>query len=459
MGSTRILAGFIVRKTARLKPGLAAGCAGLALLSACAGGGGQGTHYTSETTAYYLAHAAHNYNPPGPPGDPWGPYIKIAAAHFDIPAMWIRQVMRVESGGHEYSGGQLIVSSAGAMGLMQLEPGTYQEMAERYGLGNDPFNPYDNIMAGTAYIHEMYQIYGSPGFLAAYNAGPGRLDSFMNNNEPLPDETVNYVAMIAPNIDGYYPQRRSVADELALNTEPMGEDGGILPNGFSPEAPTASQLSAPVEVASLAPVSAQPEDSPAPVSIPMSSILPAVAQNQTAPAQPVPVQMASVQPVPPPVSIPMQAPVQMASAIYTPNTFPPPMAAPAARQYPMVASNTLPVPPPVPAPHNNFSLIPPAMADTAVQNATFNSGHSSWGIQVGAYDSSSNAQAALGMAELTGANVLTRARPVVMSIHAGGGIKYRARFVGLQHDEAVNACNRLSGGPTGCVVLSPDAQS
>ena len=85
--------------------------------------------------------------------------------------------MRVESGGNEYMEGQLTVSAAGAMGLMQLEPATYQEMAARYGLGSDPFNPYDNIMAGTAYIHEMYQVYGSPGFLAAYNAGPGRLDA------------------------------------------------------------------------------------------------------------------------------------------------------------------------------------------------------------------------------------------------------------------------------------------
>ncbi|MBU6449442.1 MAG: transglycosylase SLT domain-containing protein [Rhodospirillales bacterium] len=440
-----------MRKTARLKPGLVAGCAGLALLSACAGGGGQGARYTSETTAYYLAHAAHNYNPPGPPGDPWGPYIKIAAAHFDIPAMWIRQVMRVESGGHEYSGGQLIVSSAGAMGLMQLEPGTYQEMTERYGLGNDPFNPYDNIMAGTAYIHEMYQVYGSPGFLAAYNAGPGRLDSFMNNNEPLPDETINYVAMIAPNIEGYYPQRRSAADELALNTEPMGQDGGILPSGFSPEAPTPAQLSAPVEVASLAPATGPADgSSPAPVSIPISSILPAVAQNQAAPVQPPPVQMASV---------PIPEPVQMASAIYTPNNaLPVPPPVPATHQYPMVASSAPPMPPPVPAPRS-FSLIPPAMAEPAVQTVAFNSGHNSWGIQVGAYDSSSNAKAALGMAELTGANVLTRARPVVMTIHAGGGTKYRARFVGLQHDEAVNACSRLAGGPTGCVVLSPDAQS
>jgi hypothetical protein len=478
LGATRNLAGGFARKAARLKPGLAAGCAGLALLSACAGG--HGSRYAGENTTYYLSHAAHNYNPPGPASDPWGPYINMAAAHFDVPAMWIRQVMRVESGGHEYSGGQLIVSSAGAMGLMQLEPGTYQEMAERYGLGNDPFNPYDNIMAGAAYIHEMYQVYGSPGFLAAYNAGPGRLDSFINYHRPLPDETKNYVAMIAPNIDGYYPQRRSAADELALNTEPMGSNGGILPSGFSPEAPSPSQLSAPVQIASLAPVSVPDDGSgPAPVSVPISSIMPQVAQIQStqvqsAPIQSAPVQMASIQP-PPPVqaaavqATPMQAPpVRMASAsaLYVPHTLPPPPPPMVHTAPVMVASNSLPPPPyslptPPPAPsQRNFSLIPSAMADTpAVQNVSFNSGGHSWGIQVGAYDSSSNAKAALGMAELTGANMLTKAQPMVMTIHAQGKLKYRARFVGLQHDEAVNACNRLSGGPTGCVVLSPDAQS
>ncbi len=125
----------------------------------------------------------------------------------------------------------------------------------------------------------------------------------------------------------------------------------------------------------------------------------------------------------------------------------------------VVASTNLPAPPPAPSQHN-FALIPPAMAETpAVQTVSFNSGGHGWGIQVGAYDSSSNAKAALGMAELTGANILTKAQPMVMTVHTGGGVKYRARFVGLQHDEAVTACNRLSGGPTGCMVLSPDAQS
>ncbi|WP_298216083.1 lytic transglycosylase domain-containing protein [Acidocella sp.] len=457
MGKTRMRNVKVVRKGAKLRPRLAASCAGMALLSACAAPQGQ-NRYTGETTSYYLAHAAHNYNPPGPPGDPWGPYIKIAAAHFDVPEMWIRQVMRVESGGHEYSGGHLIVSSAGAMGLMQLEPGTYQEMAERYGLGDDPFNPYDNIMAGTAYIHEMYQVYGSPGFLAAYNAGPGRLDAFMNYKRSLPSETINYVAMIAPNIEGYYPQRRSAADELALNTEPLGESGGILPSGFTPQAPQPSQLSAPVRIASLAPVAVPDDTGPAPVTVPVSSILPPAAASPP----PAPVQIASIAPPAAPAPQP-PSPAQIAamSSVYTPPavTLPPPPPVPVAPAAPVRMASALPAPPPHPKPQG-FSLIPPAMADTPpVQAAAFNSGQRSWGIQVGAYDSPSNARAALGMAELTGARVLTKAQPVVMTIHAQGRVQYRARFVGLQREEAVNACTHLAGGPTGCVVLSPDAQS
>ena len=192
---------------------LGAGFVGLALLSASASAPRVDQ---APSTGYFVAHAAGDYRPPGPPSDPWGPYIQAAASRFDVPQQWIRQVMQVESGGHEYLDGALIVSSAGAMGLMQLEPETYDEMAARYGLGSDPFNPYDNIMAGTGYIHEMYEVYGSPGFLAAYNAGPGRLDDYMDYHQPLPHATTNYVAMIAPQIQGYYPSHRSEADQLAL---------------------------------------------------------------------------------------------------------------------------------------------------------------------------------------------------------------------------------------------------
>src|SRR5262245_7302898 len=115
----------------------------LALLAACS------SHVSrpsaTQEAARYIARAHRNYVPPGPPEDPWGPYIREASARFDVPEVWVRSVMRVESGGQEYLNGQLITSSAGAMGLMQVMPGTYEELRDRYSLGDDPFNPRDNI--------------------------------------------------------------------------------------------------------------------------------------------------------------------------------------------------------------------------------------------------------------------------------------------------------------------------
>ena len=191
----------------------------LALLAACASQGPR-TGATQEA-ARYAAHARGNYAPPGPPGDPWGPYIHEASNRFDVPDTWIRAVMHQESGGNEYQNGQLITSGAGAMGLMQVMPATYDELQARYDLGDDPYDPHNNILAGTAYLREMYDIYGAPGFLAAYNAGPARLDDYLSNNRPLPDETRHYVAMIGPAIDGVYPRTRSPAESYAMNTLPI----------------------------------------------------------------------------------------------------------------------------------------------------------------------------------------------------------------------------------------------
>lgn len=120
-------------------------------------------------------------------------YVTEAAQRFGIPESWIYAVMRTESAGRIGA-----VSSAGAMGLMQLMPGTWQRQRGRYGLGNDPFDPRDNILAGTSYMREMYDGYGAPGFLAAYNAGPGRYEDWLRKERPLPAETRAYVAKITP---------------------------------------------------------------------------------------------------------------------------------------------------------------------------------------------------------------------------------------------------------------------
>ena len=208
-------------------PRLLRAAGAIALLAALAACGTTVPHQDAiQESARYVAHAKHNYTPPGPPEDPWGPYVREASARFDMPDAWVRSLMRVESGGREYMNGELITSGAGAMGLMQVMPSTYDGLRDRYALGDDPFDPHDNIMAGVAYMREMYEIYGSPGFLAAYNAGPARLDDYLANVRPLPDETRHYVAMIGPNLRGIFPNNRSAADGLAMNVLPVNIPAG-----------------------------------------------------------------------------------------------------------------------------------------------------------------------------------------------------------------------------------------
>lgn len=195
------------------------GAVGLALLTGCAT---QRSGLSArDETSMYLRNASGRYVIPGPPSDPWGPYIREASQRFDMPESWVRALMHQESGGHLYQNGRLITSSAGAMGLMQVMPGTYAELRARHNLGPDPFDPHENIMAGVAYMREMYDMYGSPGFLAAYNAGPNRLDDYLANQRPLPDETRHYVAAIGPYLQYAQPQHVSAAQQFAMNQLPL----------------------------------------------------------------------------------------------------------------------------------------------------------------------------------------------------------------------------------------------
>jgi soluble lytic murein transglycosylase-like protein len=129
--------------------------------------------------------------------NPWQSFIDEAAVRFAIPASWIRAVMRVESRGDVKA-----VSPKGAIGLMQIMPDTYAELRTRYGLGTDPADPHDNILAGAAYLREMRERFGSAGFIAAYNAGPQRYEDYLATGRPLPDETQAYVAELTPLLSG-----------------------------------------------------------------------------------------------------------------------------------------------------------------------------------------------------------------------------------------------------------------
>ena len=132
--------------------------------------------------------------------DQWEPLIAESSRRFGVPESWIRSAMRAESGGQTMLDGRPITSRAGAMGLMQVMPETYEEMRLQLGLGRDPYDPRDNVLAGAAYLREMYDRYGYPGLFAAYNAGPDRYDDYLIRGRTLPQETLRYLAAISPNL-------------------------------------------------------------------------------------------------------------------------------------------------------------------------------------------------------------------------------------------------------------------
>ncbi|CAN7492867.1 lytic transglycosylase domain-containing protein [Phenylobacterium sp. LjRoot225] len=123
--------------------------------------------------------------------EPWAAEVRQAAGRVGLPEPLIHAVLRAESGGDPRA-----VSRAGAMGLMQLMPATWADLRRELGLGADPFQPADNLQAGAAYLRRLYDRYGLPGALAAYNAGPSRFEAYLNGR-PLPPETRRYVAGLA----------------------------------------------------------------------------------------------------------------------------------------------------------------------------------------------------------------------------------------------------------------------
>ncbi len=127
----------------------------------------------------------------------WQPIITEASLKFGVPESWIERVMQAESDGQTSLSGRPIRSPAGAIGLMQLMPATWQAMRQTLGLGGNPDDPHDNIVAGTFYLRLMYERFGYPGLFAAYNAGPTRYAAHLATGQPLPAETVTYLAKVS----------------------------------------------------------------------------------------------------------------------------------------------------------------------------------------------------------------------------------------------------------------------
>ncbi|MBR0649740.1 lytic transglycosylase domain-containing protein [Roseomonas terrae] len=450
--------------TARLANGSRAVlvAAALSLLAACAQ---TGTRTAANNGPYY--NRPDSTSPPGPPGDPWGPWVRDASRRFDVPETWIREVMRQESGGRANA-----TSPVGAMGLMQVMPGTYRELQARYNLGSDPYHPYDSIQAGTAYLREMYELYGSPAFLAAYNAGPRRLEDYLWGGRGLPAETRNYVARIGPRIAGAHPSNRAPAEvyaaadigtRIAAGPRPMTA-GTAFALREQRQAPAAVAVAvaavspppaaAPVQVASIAPMAPPP---PAPSGGTPAYMTGAENPTLTASARAALAEAARQSEIERGMQsdegpMPQATPAVVATALAAPTERRAPAASPF-RGFGIVGSahaGTLP------APSVSPRVTPPVRqaAVAAPPPPAASGGGNGWAIQVGAFSSQNLARTTADQARDVVATMGTRT--AVTPVRQGSTTLYRARVTGLNRSTAEQACSRLRSRG-GCTVVAPGA--
>ena len=415
------------------------------LLAACSQGYGPGGRI--EIGADGWRKPTHYYPPPGPPEDPWGPYVREAAARFQVPGHWVRAVMHQESGGEQQA-----TSPVGAMGLMQVMPATYEGLRQRYQLGDDPYDPHNNILAGTAYIREMYDRFGSPGFLAAYNAGPERVQNYLAGRASLPDETVNYVASITPNLGTEVPRsgpfavyasaRSSRTQRPTIASLAAGCD---LNAAYDPKHPCttlerAAREPAPIQTAFAPQLGTNGCDLNA-------------AYDPNHPCNSLPQTAAASRPTPAP---PAPVPAQQMAAAYRPA---PPQQVAAANPKPtlsnflMASAMAQPLPAEKPVPTPQRPSRPPAQGGTAPHPPASSGGE--WAIQVGAF---ANAELARTVAEGARAQA-PELHSAVLALQPtapfGGKVLYRARLAHLSASAAANACTRLNQRQLPCVVVRP----
>lgn len=178
------------------------------------------------------------------PVERWTPHIREAAQRFDVPVPLLRAVMRAESGGHHRIEGRPTVSVAGAMGLMQLMPTTWSELRDRHRLGADPHHPRDNILAGAAYLSQLLGRYGERLGVAAYHAGPGRVEAHLASGVALPSATAQYVAVVLEHGGHWTQAKQAGAHDARWLTAAL-----LVSRGDS--AATASRVSSKAAAASL----------------------------------------------------------------------------------------------------------------------------------------------------------------------------------------------------------------
>ncbi len=144
---------------------------------------------------------------------------RIAAQHRLEPAL-MHAVISAESAYNPWA-----VSPKGAMGMMQLMPGT----ADRFGVGN-PYDPVANMQGGARYLRWLLDQFNDTRLaVAAYNAGEGAVQRYGNQIPPY-RETQNYVVKVL----GYYQQYQNGGGLYATSANgvsPLAMNGGYYGSG------------------------------------------------------------------------------------------------------------------------------------------------------------------------------------------------------------------------------------
>jgi len=136
--------------------------------------------------------------------------IKNASARHQVPEELVKAVIKVESNFNPQA-----TSHMGAMGLMQLMPGTARDLGVKKA-----YDPQDNINGGTKYLRELLDRYDGnvPKAVAAYNCGPGNVDKGR-----LPRETRSYLQLVSKYYQGNQVLRKPKVTQPPIKTAPLPE--------------------------------------------------------------------------------------------------------------------------------------------------------------------------------------------------------------------------------------------
>lgn len=156
---------------------------------------------------------SHQPSGSGTYSDKYDEYIKYASGVYELDPDLVKAVIKVESDFYHRA-----VSPKGAMGVMQLMPGT----ADYIGVKR-PFDPSDNIMGGSKYLRKLLDMFNGNKTLAlaGYNAGENAVIRYGYSVPPY-RETQNYVRKVIKHYNRIKNSRHSLSTTVAEKT-PSGK--------------------------------------------------------------------------------------------------------------------------------------------------------------------------------------------------------------------------------------------